>query len=65
MDGRITSGNQATGRGGTVSACGYVVIMWCEDTELLGFGVVLPGRDQSTQQAEKSADQRFRKIVAL
>jgi hypothetical protein len=34
MDARITSGNQVTGHGGTVSKSGSVAITSCEDTEL-------------------------------
>jgi hypothetical protein len=67
---RIMSGGLVTGRGGMGSKYGSVAITSCEDSELRGgqyrrCGSRLPSCDQSTQQAKKSADECFRKIVAL
>ena len=66
---RITCGGQATGYGGTVGKCGSAAITSCEDTNprpvprCRDFSR-LPSRDQATQQTEKSADERFKKIMA-
>jgi hypothetical protein len=69
MAARITSGNPATGHGGTGSECGSVVITSCEGTKPVPVGgrrrvSGLPSRDQATQQTEKSADERFKEIMA-
>jgi hypothetical protein len=67
-DERITSGNQVTGHGGMVSKYGSAAITSCEDTEPRSSASPprhgLPGRDQSPQQAKKSANERFQKIMA-
>ena len=68
-DARITSGNQVTGHGGTVSKYGSAAITSCEDTEPRAntedTSAGLPSRNQSAQQTQKSANERFRKIMAL
>jgi len=66
----IMSGSLVTGRGGMVSKCGSAVITSREDTKPSPLAQRLrirglPRCDQSTQQTEKSANERFRKIVAL
>jgi hypothetical protein len=65
----IMSGSPVTGHGGMGGKCGSVAITSREDTKPLP--VVwrrrvsgLPGRDQATQQTEKSAGERFKKIMA-
>ena len=65
----ITFGDQDIGGIDTARESGYTAITLREDTKL---GVVcrcdvsgLPSRDQSTQQTEKSANERFQKIMAL
>ena len=65
----ITFGGQDIGGIDTAREFGYTAITLHEDTKL---GVVcrcdvswLPSRDQSTQQTEKSANERFQKIMAL
>jgi hypothetical protein len=65
----ITFGGQDIGGLATARESGYTAITLREDIKL---GVVyhpdvseLPGRDQSTQQTEKSANERFQKIMAL
>ncbi len=63
------SGSRDIGRIATAKTSGSTAITSCEDTEprvvyhrdVSG----LPGRDQSTQQTEKSANERFQKIMAL
>jgi hypothetical protein len=66
----ITFGGLAIGHGAMVKKFGFTAITLCEDTKprpsehrrhISG----LPSRGQSTQQTEKSADERFRKIMAL
>jgi hypothetical protein len=69
-DARITCGDQVTGHGGTVSKYGSAAITSCEDTEPLPVArwchvSGLPGRDEATQQTEKSANERFQKIMSL
>ena len=68
-DVRITFGSLVTGHGGMASKCGFAAITSCEDTEPRNNHCRnvsdLPSRDQSAQQTEKSADERFRKIMAL
>jgi hypothetical protein len=64
MDARITSGDQVIGYGGMASKCGFVAITSCEDTKrrecrIAATSAGLPSRHQSTQQAQKSADERF------
>jgi hypothetical protein len=65
----ITFGGRDIGGIDTARESGYTAITLREDIKL---GVVyhrdvgeLPGRDQSTQQTEKSANERFQKIMAL
>jgi hypothetical protein len=65
----ITFGGQDIGGIDTARESGYTAITLREDIKL---GVVyhrdvseLPGRDQSTQQTEKNANERFQKIMAL
>jgi len=70
MAAHITSGSLVTGHGGTVSMSGSAAITSCGDTKrllLLRYSDVgrLPGCDESTQQTERRADERFQKIVAL
>ncbi len=65
---RIIFGGLVTGRGGTGSTYGSVVITLCEDTEVCAvrhpcYGKRLPSRNEPTNQAEKSANERFRKVV--
>jgi hypothetical protein len=65
----ITFGGQDIGGIDTARESGYTAITLREDIKL---GVVyhrdgsgLPSRDQSTQQTEKSANERFQKIMSL
>ena len=60
----ITFGGQDTGGIDTARESGYMVITLREDTNLFRVGG-LPGCDQATQQTEKSADEHFRKVMAL
>ena len=65
---RIISGSLVIGHGAMVSKCGFVVITSCAGTKRSPASLPrsgLPSRDQSTQQAEKSADERFQKIMAF
>jgi hypothetical protein len=69
IGGRIMSGGLVTGHGGMGGKCGSVAITSREDTSSPPVArrpnvSGLPGRDQSTQQTEKSADERFKKIMA-
>lgn len=66
----ITFGSLAIGHGGTVRKFGFTAITLFEDTKTLPLvqrrhTTGLPSRAQSTQQTEKSADEHFRKIMAL
>jgi hypothetical protein len=65
----ITFGGRDIGGIDTARESGYTAITLREDTKL---GLVyhrdvsgLPSRDQSTQQTEKSANERFQKIMSL
>jgi hypothetical protein len=67
LAGCTMSGGLVTGHGGMVSECGSVGITSREDTRPFPRRRTvsgLPSRDQSTQQTEKSPDERFKKIMA-
>jgi hypothetical protein len=66
----ITFGGQDIGGIDMARESGYTAITLREDTKLLPerrrrHVSELPNRDQSTQQTEKSANERFQKIMAL
>jgi hypothetical protein len=66
----ITFGGRDIGGIDTARESGYTAITLREDTKLLPerrrrHVSELPNRDQSTQQTEKSANERFQKIMAL
>ena len=61
--GCITCGGPDIGDIDTASESGYTAITSHEDTNPFHVGG-LPGRDHATRQAEKSAREGFKKIVA-